>query len=164
MSIEPLSRENIKEATTLAHEVFPSSVGDKDDPDISYKASLEPERYRSFLERWDLKTLEYWVVREDGALVAGTGLYGRNGEPDVAWLGWYFVAPAARGKGIGRELLEWSIAEARRRGFKRMKLYTSTDPNEAAAQVLYEKLGFKLVGEDEADENGIKVLYREREL
>lgn len=44
-----------------------------------------------------------------------------------------------------------------------MKLYTSTDPNESVAQVLYEKLGFGVIGEDEGD--GIhKTLYREKIL
>lgn len=40
---------------------------------------------------------------------------------------------------------------------------TSEDPNEARAQELYEKLGFKIVGE-EINTDDYKTLYREKNL
>ncbi len=49
----------------------------------------------------------------------------------------------AQKSGIGQALTDHTVSRARNAGFSRIRLYTSTDPNEAAAQLLYEKNGFK---------------------
>ena len=135
MKFEPISHENIEEAIALAHLVFPNDVGGADDAALAYVASLDPDKHRDLWEGWDSKSLEYWVVREGENIVGATGLYTRTiDQNDVVWLGWYFVAPSRRGEGYGRKILEWTMNEARERRYKIMKLYTSNDPNEAAAQ------------------------------
>jgi len=50
-----------------------------------------------------------------------------------------FVQPALRGKGLGRTLAQAIIEEARRIGYKRMRLDTVLEP----AKCLYESLGFR---------------------
>jgi len=52
-----------------------------------------------------------------------------------------FVRPGARGTGLGRQLAETVVEEARRRRFQRMRL--DTVPSMVEAQRLYERLGFK---------------------
>jgi len=52
------------------------------------------------------------------------------------------AAPAARGTGVGRALLEHIIAEARRRGYRSLSLETGTAPLHGPAVALYRRMGF----------------------
>lgn len=52
------------------------------------------------------------------------------------------AAPAARGKGVGRALLDHLIAEARARGYTRLSLETGTAPLHEPALQLYRRAGF----------------------
>ena len=94
--------------------------------------------------------LHYWVAINDQGKVCGIiGLYTTpDTEHEAIWLSWFCVDPTQRGQGIGGKLIEFAIAEARTKGKKMLCLYTSDDPNEAAAQMLYEKYGFKIVKEE----------------
>ena len=76
------------------------------------------------------------VAEEDGAVV-GTAVATVNGP--VAWIGTIWVAPAARGRGVGRELTEATIAAAEAAGSRTLVL-VATD----AGQPLYERLGFSV--------------------
>ncbi len=53
---------------------------------------------------------------------------------------------SARGRGIGRLMLQHLIEVARRRGAARVSLETGTSSGFAPARSLYEKLGFTLCG------------------
>jgi len=81
-----------------------------------------------------------------------------TGAPD-AYLEELYVAPALRGKGLGRALLEAAMEEARRRGAGRIDLGTSED--DTAARSLYESAGFT---NREGRPDGPVMLYYERDL
>lgn len=167
LTFEPLTKENLKEALDLVHSVFGYNPDESDNPDIWYPASLEPEKYPDNWKEWDIKELKYFIAREEGKgpLVGVTGWYTRNSDPeDMIWLGWYCVDPSEKGKGLGRAILEWTIDKVKEDGYKTMRLYTSTNPIEADAQRLYEKLGFELISEEEDPKGEFKILYREKEL
>ena len=57
-----------------------------------------------------------------------------------AYLEELYVAPALRGHGLGRALLEAAMEESRRQGATRIELGTSED--DTAARALYESTGF----------------------
>ena len=84
------------------------------------------------------------MIDDTGAVLGTIGLYRINKDyQDAVWISWFCVAPAARQQGVGQALLDHAVSQAVAAGYKLIRLYTSTDPNEAAAQVLYEKNGFR---------------------
>ncbi len=158
---EPISEARFDEALALALGVFPDHRQDIEAP---YRSSMDP-KHPYWKQR---RFVRYYVVidTDTDKIVAVTGLYDRNEYPeDEIWLGWFATLPAVRGQGIGRKTLEWTMNKARELGYKKFKLYTSTDPNEAAAQNLYESVGLKIYkrepSEDYPEE---EILYRGMDL
>jgi len=81
----------------------------------------------------------FWVARDArGALVGTAGVMPlSDGEVELRKM---YLAPAARGLGLGRRLLEHSIAFARSFGARRVVLDTIGEMTTAIA--LYERAGF----------------------
>jgi ribosomal protein S18 acetylase RimI-like enzyme len=80
---------------------------------------------------------EAWVLEQDGALVGALVL---EDEPDALMLYNIAVAPTAQGQGVGRRLIAFTEAEARRRGYALLRLYTNELMVENVA--MYPRLGF----------------------
>jgi GNAT superfamily N-acetyltransferase len=92
--------------------------------------------------------LDFWgaIDQQTGKLLGTTGLYQYTCDvTEAVWLAWFCVAPEARRKGIGSRLLDFYIEQAKRTGLQYLRLYTSDRPVEAAAQILYESRGLKVV-------------------
>jgi len=70
-----------------------------------------------------------------------------------------YVVPARRGKGIGRVLLEATMATGREGGATHIDL--NTGETDTAARALYESAGFT---NNEGGEDGPSMLYYERDL
>jgi ribosomal protein S18 acetylase RimI-like enzyme len=74
----------------------------------------------------------------------------------------YMVSPEARGKGIGRQMAEWSLDEARALGFTAMQFNFVVKSNKYAVK-LWQDIGFEIIGEipDAFDhkENGLTNAY-----
>jgi len=58
----------------------------------------------------------------------------------------YMVAPGNYGKGIGRQMAEWSLDEARRLGFTAMQFNFVVKSNTYAVK-LWQDIGFEIIGE-----------------
>ena len=83
----------------------------------------------------------YMVAVEDGKILGGAGIYPTNNLPaDTCELVKMYLSPAARGKGIARQLMERCFIIAKENDFE--KLYIETMPELATAVKMYEKFGF----------------------
>ncbi len=99
--------------------------------------------------------LEYWFSTEKNNYVAvfGGEIVGAFWlKPNQPGLGShvgnaaYIVASAAKGKGVGRRMAEYSLDEARRLGFESMQFNFVVKSNEVAVK-LWKSVGFEVIGE-----------------
>ncbi len=79
--------------------------------------------------------------------VPGPGPYEERHDPEAGSIRMVGVLPEARGRGVGKALVEACIAEARASGRARVRLSTRTVM--ATAQGMYERLGFRREPDDD---------------
>ena len=79
------------------------------------------------------------LARDDGAVAGCIAMRPLTGE--TCEMKRLYVRPQYRAAGVGRQLVEHLIAEARSLGYRQM--YLDTLPTMTGAQRLYESLGFK---------------------
>jgi GNAT superfamily N-acetyltransferase len=91
------------------------------------------------------KKEKVWVVECSGEFSGSIAIV-ENG-PEQAQLRWFILDDRAKGKGIGRQLLEKAIVFSREQGYKEIILWTVSNLDQAIK--LYELNGFKLALEDE---------------
>ena len=110
--------------------------------------AFDPKMYREEALAYWLRADTYtYVAENDGRRVVGTYIL----RPNQPALGShvanaaFMVAPNARGLGIGREMGEHCLSEARRLGFRAMQFNFVVSTNEGAIR-LWKELGFKIVG------------------
>jgi ribosomal protein S18 acetylase RimI-like enzyme len=116
-------------------------------------------------QRETLIQLTYYLLTNAGADPLGlSGLY-RPAWAGVGqyWLGWFAVEPSAQGRGLGRTLLEATLALAAAKGGKRLSIETAAELSPAVR--LYQRLGFQECGQI-ADYwgPGVPLLILSREL
>ncbi|NOU47078.1 MAG: GNAT family N-acetyltransferase [Bacteroidales bacterium] len=88
----------------------------------------------------------YWVAEDSGTIIGGCGIYPTDGLPEgCAELVKLYLLPEARGKGIGLTLMQKSITAAITFGFT--QLYLESLPELGKAVSMYEKAGFRHIGE-----------------
>jgi GNAT superfamily N-acetyltransferase len=81
------------------------------------------------------------VLYEDGVAVAGGGV--KRLDAEACEIKRMYVVPEARGRGLGRALLEALEAEARRLGYRLARL--DTGPQQPGAQRMYETAGYRAI-------------------
>jgi putative acetyltransferase len=93
----------------------------------------------------DLKSA-YWVIESDGKVIGGGGIYPTAGLPDdTCELVKLYLYPTARGKGLGKLLMDRCFATAKLLGYHNIYLESMPELNQAVS--LYERMGFeKLCG------------------
>lgn len=157
MRIQKLSKKTLESAVELLERVFPYET----DPRLWPTASIDKIAYKELFLEHGVDRLQYWVLCDTGKVIGMTGLYIYN-DKDDAWLGWFCIDSEQRLRGLGSRLLTFSINKAKEWGATNLRLYTSDDPNEAAAQKLYEQFGFTIYDQEKKDVDII--FYRVKEL
>jgi ribosomal protein S18 acetylase RimI-like enzyme len=99
------------------------------------------------LNYWFAPDKYVYVAEDDGEIVGTFWL-----KPNYPALGShvcnaaYMVLPDASGKGIGRQMAEYSLDEARRLGFTAMQFNFVVKSNTAAVR-LWQSIGMEIIGE-----------------
>jgi GNAT superfamily N-acetyltransferase len=79
-----------------------------------------------------------WVAEEGDRTLGSIAVV--DAEEGVGQIRWFLLMPEARGKGLGRRLLEAALDYCRERRFRRVYLWSFSDLD--AALALYERAGF----------------------
>ena len=93
-------------------------------------------------EVFDVPRGVYYIAEEDGIMLGGAGIYPTDGlGVDTCELVKMYLVPEARGKGIGKALMNKCIEFATENGYN--QVYLETMPELSNAIHLYEKFDFK---------------------
>lgn len=100
-------------------------------------AQIAGEFLLKFQPEWE----RCWIAELHGERMGSIFVVRKSAS--VAQLRLLILSPAARGLGLGGKLVDECIAFARRKGYKKMVLWTNSDL--VAARAIYAKRGFQLV-------------------
>ncbi len=93
-------------------------------------------------ETYNKPTSAYFVLEENGRIIGGAGIAQLdNFEGNVCELQKMYFLPEARGRGLGRQMMEICLQKAKEVGFK--QCYLETLPYMQDARKLYAKVGFR---------------------
>ncbi len=106
--------------------------------------SIEDPEVDHLLETYSEPGHVYWVAEEEGRILGGGGIAPlAGGAPGTCELRKMYFLPEARGRGLGKQLVEGLLKEARRLGYT--QCYLETVARMQAANGLYQKFGFQLL-------------------
>ncbi len=84
---------------------------------------------------------QYFIAEVNGVMLGGAGIYPTANLPEATCeLVKLYVSAGARGKGVGKTLMQRCLDAAREHGYK--KIYLETMPELHIAVPMYEKFGF----------------------
>ena len=108
---------------------------------------------KDFVEKLDRSRERCWIAEMDGEPVGSVFVVKES--TSIAKLRLLIVEPKARGRGLGRRLVEECIGFARAKGYRKLVLWTQA--NLSAARAIYRKCGFRKVKEEKHASFGIRL-------
>jgi DNA-binding MarR family transcriptional regulator/GNAT superfamily N-acetyltransferase len=108
----------------------------------------------AFIQNFDPKRERCWIAEMDGEPVGSVFVVKESNA--VAKLRLLLVEPRARGRGLGRRLVEECIAFARAQGYRKLVLWTQS--NLVAARRIYQACGFALKKRERHQTFGVKLV------
>ncbi|WP_323793084.1 GNAT family N-acetyltransferase [Nocardioides sp.] len=110
----------------------------------AYPLDLTSEQARDL---WTMRPPGQTVVLEDDGLILGSATMGPNRPGRGAHVGTasFMVAPAGRGRGVGRTLGEYVVQWHRDAGFAAIQFNAVVETNTVAVR-LWQRLGFEIIG------------------
>ncbi len=129
--------------------------------DITFEA-LVAKVTAEFIENFDPKRERCWIAELDGERVGSVFIVKKTNE--IAKLRLLILDPKARGRGLGRRLVQECLRFAKSAGYSSMTLWTQSILT--AARAIYAAEGFKLVAEEPNHSFGVDLISEtwEREL
>lgn len=125
--------EALAECMHVAYMIYTSRLGGKTLPPMTVDYEEE------------IRSYPVWVAESDGTLVGGLILMP---EDDYITIANVAVHPQFQGNGLGRGLMEFGEAEAKRKGYSELRL--ATHPLLTENLSLYSHLGWFETGRDES--------------
>lgn len=136
IKIRKIKESDNKELATLIRVIFREFKIDK--PGTVYTDPTTDHLYDVFKQEGS----DYWLAEEDGVILGGCGIYPTAGLPNgCVELVKFYLSADARGKGIGKILMQKSIESAQHYGYN--EVYLESFPELSTAIGMYEKAGFK---------------------
>jgi len=136
IKIRKIEQSDNKDLATLIRVIFREFKIDK--PGTVYTDPTTDHLYEVFKQEGS----DYWLAEEDGVILGGCGIYPTDGLPDgCVELVKFYLSADARGKGIGKILMQKSIESAQHYGYN--EVYLESFPELSTAIGMYEKVGFK---------------------
>ncbi|MBT5491109.1 GNAT family N-acetyltransferase [bacterium] len=141
MQILPLTTKTLPSAIKLRDSIFKNIPINEVN---TLNASLFKNNFKDTYRINNLAELSYFVVTNpsNNDVIALTGIYSELGDIDTAWLGWFGVDDSIRNNGIGQNLLDFSINQAKKLGFSHLNIYTYDSSEFQSAIRLYRKNKF----------------------
>ena len=107
-------------------------------PGTAYYDETTDHLYELFSQ---MPSSAYFVAELDGEVLGGGGIYPTEGLPtDTVELVKLYLLPPARGRGVGKALINQCLQAAQAAGYARIYLETTEELTQAIP--LYERLGF----------------------
>jgi DNA-binding MarR family transcriptional regulator/GNAT superfamily N-acetyltransferase len=129
--------------------------------DITYEA-LVAKITAEFIENFDPKRERCWIAELDGERVGSVFVVKKTDA--IAKLRLLILDPKARGRGLGRRLVQECLRFAKSAGYSSMTLWTQSILT--AARAIYAREGFRLVAEEPNHSFGVDLVSEtwERDL
>ncbi len=163
--ILPLSAGTLPMAFKLIEETF--ALSPEEMPSEELEESVYPGKHTLALSKIGISDPAYWVVYHKGEVCGLSGYYFKpEDRHEAVWGGWAVYDERTR-TSLSRlkfAMLKKILIEAHGTHKKYFRLYTSTDPVEAQANALYDRLGLKVYYTEYTEDGKHLLLYRQAEL